>query len=216
LKIADFIGLAQAKTILQKMAVQPRSRAFLFEGKTGSGKTAMALAFAAEIPAEVHLLPANECTRDNVAKLWMNCQVKPKAGFRMHLVLVDQADTLNKNQQIDLRSKIDGSESLDHVIWVFTATPTTKLDAGFRSRCMQLKFSTYGNSTAAAELLERVWQSEAPTAPPPNFARIVKEANGSIRAALMEIETELDKLRGHQSQLTREKTAPIGTASSQR
>jgi hypothetical protein len=29
-------------------------------------------------------------------------------------------------------------------------------------------------------LLERVWHAEAPTAPPPNFARIIKEANGNM------------------------------------
>jgi replication-associated recombination protein RarA len=191
LKIADFIGLSEPKRVLQKLAVRASVRSLLFEGKSGSGKTAMALAFAAEIPAQVHLLPASECTRDNVAKLWINCQAMPKAGFRMHLVLVDQADALNKPQQIDLRSKIDGPDSLDHVIWVFTATPTTKLDAGFRARCMQFKFSTYGNSTAAADFLERVWQAEAPTLVPPNFARMIKEANGSIRAALMETELKL-------------------------
>jgi replication-associated recombination protein RarA len=191
LKIADFIGLTEPKLILQKMAAHPHGRTLLFEGKSGSGKTAMALAFASEIPAQVHVLPAHECTRDNLAKRWATCQYGPEAGFRIHLVLVDQADTLNKNQQIDLRSKIDGHESLDNVIWVFTATPTTRLDAGFRSRCMQLKFSTYGNSSAAADLLERVWKAEAPTAAPPNFARIIKEANGNIRAALMEIELKL-------------------------
>jgi replication-associated recombination protein RarA len=191
LRIADFIGLTEPKRVLQKLAVRPSVRSLLFEGKSGSGKTAMALAFAAEIPAQVHLLPASECTRDNVAKLWVHCQAMPKAGFRMHLMLVDQADALNKRQQIDLRSKIDGPESLEHVMWVFTATPTSKLDSGFRSRCMQLKFSTYGNATAAAELLERVWQAEAPNATPPNFARIIKEANGSIRAALMEIQLKL-------------------------
>lgn len=191
LKIADFIGLTEPKLILQKMAAQPCGRAFLFEGKTGSGKTAMTLAFAAAIPAQVHLLPANKCTRDNVAKLWMNCQASPKDGFRMHLVLVDQADLLSRKQQLELRSKIDGPEKVAHVIWVFTATPTDKLDAGLRSRCMQLKFSTYGNSTAATELLERVWQAEAPTTPPPNFARIIKEANGSVRAALMDLDLRL-------------------------
>jgi hypothetical protein len=56
---------------------------------------------------------------------------------------------------------------------------------------MQFKFSTYGNSSAATDLLERVWNAEAPTAAPPNFARIIKEANGNIRAALMEIELKL-------------------------
>jgi len=192
LKIADFVGLAEPKRILQKMAAQPHGQTFLFEGKPGTGKTAMALALAAEIPAQIHILPAPECTRDSVAKLWMNCQGKPGAGFRMHLVLVDQADRLNKNQQTDLRSMIDGNRSHQPIIWVFTAIPSTKLDEGFRSRCMQLRFSTYGNSTAATELLERIWQAEAPAATArPNFARIIKEANGSIRAALMELELKL-------------------------
>lgn len=191
LKIADFIGLTEPKLILQKMAANPYGRALLFEGKSGSGKTAMTRAFASEIPAQVHVLPAHECTHDNLAKLWATCQYGLEAGFRMHLVLVDQADTLGKKRQIGLRSKIDGPESLDNVIWVFTATPTTRLEAGFRSRCLQLKFSTYGNSSAAAGLLEHVWKAEAPTATPPNFARIIKEANGNIRAALMEIELKL-------------------------
>ena len=197
LKIADFIGLAEPKRVLQKIAANPCGRALLFEGETGSGKTAMAQAFANEIQAQVHILPAPDCTRENLARVWANCQWKPKAGFRMHLVLVDQADLLRKNQQMDLRSKIDGLESLDNVIWVFTATPTAKLDAGFRSRCLHLKFSTYGNSSAAADLLERVWKAEAPTAAPPNFARIVKEANGDIRAALMRIELKLAAGRPH-------------------
>jgi len=40
-------------------------------------------------------------------------------------------------------------------------------------------------------LLEGIWHAEAPTSPAPNFARIIKEANGDIRAALMEIELKL-------------------------
>lgn len=191
LKIADFIGLDKPKLVLQKLAARPCRCALLFEGESGTGKTAMALAFASEIPAQVHFLPAHECTRENLDKLWATCQYAPRSGFRMHLVLVDQADTLSKKRQIGLRSKIDGPEKLDHVLWVFTAIPTTELEPGLRSRCMELKFSTYGNSAAAAGLLERVWHAEAPTSPPPNFARVIKEANGNIRAALMKLELKL-------------------------
>jgi len=191
MKIADFVGLAKPKLLLQKLAVSPNCRALLFEGKSGSGKTAMALAFAAEIPAEVHLLPANECTRENLSGLWVRCQGYPLPGFRKHLVLVDQADTLRMPQQLDLRSYIDGPSALDHVLWVFTGVPSDRLEDGFRSRCLQLEFSTYGNSKAAAELLERVWQAEVPNAPPPNFARLIKEANGNILAALQQMELKL-------------------------
>ena len=37
-----------------------------------------------------------------------------------------------------------------------------------------------------------IWDSEAPTnSPAPNFARLVKDSNNNVRAALMALETEL-------------------------
>lgn len=68
----------------------------------------------------------------------------------------------------------------------FTATDAANLDDGFKSRLHQIKFSSYGNAPAVTAFLEQVWAAEATNldAPPPNFARIVKEANGSIRDCL--------------------------------
>ena len=50
--IAEFIGLERAKKILAKFAAHPYPSAWLFVGPPGVGKTAMALALAAEIGAE--------------------------------------------------------------------------------------------------------------------------------------------------------------------
>lgn len=57
-RIADFVGLDKAKRILSKLAANPYPSAWLFLGPSGTGKTTMALALAAEMPAELHHIPA--------------------------------------------------------------------------------------------------------------------------------------------------------------
>jgi hypothetical protein len=55
-----------------------------------------------------------------------------------------------------------------------------------------VEFSSYGIAKDATALLESIWRNEAPQgSPAPNFARIVKESNNNVRAALMELELEL-------------------------
>ena len=69
---------------------------------------------------------------------------------------------------------------------------TAKLQDRFLSRCIQVDFSSYGVAKDAAKLLEQVWESEAPaSATAPNFARLVKEANNNVRAALMSLQKEI-------------------------
>ncbi len=144
----------------------------------------MAHALATEIKAQVHLLPAQECTRENVAHVWNLCQKAPWPGFKRHLILVDQADALSKLQQTDLRSKLEPF-TLREIIWVFTATESDHLDEGFRSRCHILEFSSYGTAKETALMLERIWVAESsPGSPTPNFARITKESTCNMWTAL--------------------------------
>lgn len=56
---------------------------------------------------------------------------------------------------------------------------------------MTLEFSNYGIQSDAVNLLNRVWHSEAPNAAVPNLARIVKDACGNVREALMVLDREL-------------------------
>lgn len=189
-RIADFIGLEKPKRVLQRFADKPYGCAWLFVGRAGIGKTAMAQALASALAADVHVLPARGCTRENVAYVCSQCEGSP--GKR-HLILVDQADMLSRQSQTDLRSRLDGVGCLPNAVWVFTATNAEVLDEGFRSRCLQLHFSSYGISKEAATLLEKIWELERPhpEMARPNFARIIKEANNDIRAALMDIEVRL-------------------------
>jgi replication-associated recombination protein RarA len=61
-RIHDFIGLERPKKIITAFAAKPYPSAWIFLGSSGTGKTTMALALAAELPAELHHIPAKECT----------------------------------------------------------------------------------------------------------------------------------------------------------
>jgi replication-associated recombination protein RarA len=192
MKISGFVGLERAKTILQKFAAHPYSKAWLFIGPTGIGKTSMALALASEADAELHHLGPT-CTREDIERVWKNCQGFPTSGFKRHLILVDDVDCISKTTLNKLLAKLDAHDNARDMIWVFTCTETEKLGRRFLSFFGEIKFSSYGIAKEAAALLERVWQVEGgpATAITPNFARIVKESNNDVRAALNTLELEL-------------------------
>ena len=151
----------------------------------------MALALAQLIPAELHHIPSQECNLENIERVRRTCQYVPAMGFRMHLVLVDEADRMTDAAQVSLLSKLDATNFPPNTIFVFTCNSTDRLEPRFLSRLHTVEFSSYGISADAIALLERVWTAEANGAKAPNFARIVKESNSNIREALMKLETEL-------------------------
>ena len=189
--ISDFCGIAKAKKICANLAANPREINLLFQGASGTGKTTLALALAEAIPAELHHIPSQDCNVANIQRVRQTCQYVPMSGFKMHLCLIDEADQMTPQAQIALLSILDSTNKPPNTIFVFTCNATDRLELRFLSRCMQIEFSSYGISTEAIELLRQVWKKEAPNAPEPNFARIVKDACNNVRAALMSLESEL-------------------------
>jgi len=59
------------------------------------------------------------------------------------------------------------------------------------SRVKMLPFSKEGMAPKIVELLAFIWAQEAGNAPPPNFARIVKDAKNNCRDAINTLEIEL-------------------------
>ena len=191
-RMADFAGLEKAKRQLTAFSARPYESGWLFVGDSGTGKTSAGLALAQAIRAELHHIPSQHCTLDTIARVRRTCQYVPAAGYRFHLILVDEADRMSDGAQVALLSMLDGTDAPPSTVLVFTANGTDRLEARFLSRLRRMDFSNYGIQKDASALLERVWDAEAPQgAARPNFARLVKEANGNVRAALMELETEL-------------------------
>jgi replication-associated recombination protein RarA len=190
--IEEFIGLDKPKRIAAKLVADPFASAYLFIGEPGLGKTTLALAIAAAMPAELHHVPSQDCNLETLKTVIASCHYVPRLGCRMHLVLVDEADQMSSAAQNYLLSKLDSTAFPPDTIFIFTCNSKDGLEARFLSRCAPVEFSGYGNAKDAAALLEIIWESEAPKgAETPNFARIVKEATGNVRASLMTLQNLL-------------------------
>lgn len=190
--IDQFLGLEKPKRVCSKLCANPFSAALLFTGDSGLGKTALALAMADQMPAELHHVPSQDCNLQRLRDVIAQCHYVPRAGCKMHLVLIDEGDQMTAAAQLYLLSKLDATDFPPQTIFVITCNATDGLEKRFLSRCIQVEFSSYGTAKEAAALLERVWDAEAPQgADRPNFARIVKDACGNVRAALMALQNEL-------------------------
>jgi replication-associated recombination protein RarA len=189
--LADFAGLSKPKELMRRLAEKPFSSAWIFVGPSGTGKTSMALALAEAIPADLQHIGSQECNVARVEQVWSNCFYHPSAGKRFWLNLVDEADQMSTAAQNSLLSKLDSTTPAPETVWVFTCNDTSRFEPRFLSRCRVVEFSNYGIQKDAVDLLTQIWNGETGGKCSPNLARIVKEANGNIRAALMSLEMEL-------------------------
>lgn len=196
-KIEDFVGLEKIRRAMAKLVERPFPSAWFFLGNSGTGKTTMALAVAAEMPAELHHIASKECTLETVQEIARQCHWMPRMAndwqpCRMHMVLVDEADQMSYPAQLAFLSLLDATAFPPNTIFVFTGNDTKNLEARFMSRVHLLEFSSYGISKETAALLEKVWDAETDNpVDRPNFARIVKESNNNVRESLMRLETEI-------------------------
>jgi replication-associated recombination protein RarA len=192
-RIAEFAGLDKQKRILTKFAATPYPSAWLFVGASGTGKTSMAFALAAEIGAEVHHVPAKEMDLARVQEIARLCNYIPLSGpSGFHMVICDEVDSMSEGAALAWLSKLDAAAPLPNTIVCFTCNDTARLEKRFLSRCRVLEFSSYGMSAAIADLLQNIWDAETDNATErPNFARMAKDAGNNLRDALMSLELEI-------------------------
>src|SRR5579884_2606107 len=88
--LEQFAGLEKPRKILAKLAANPFPSAWLFIGPPGTGKTTMGLALADMMPAELHHIPSQECTLENIQRVIFTCNYVPQMGKKVHLILVDE------------------------------------------------------------------------------------------------------------------------------
>lgn len=113
-RVADFMQVFPRKVMLSLLA-NPKPSAWYFLGASGLGKTEMALAFANELPAQLHHVPSKDCHLEAVRKIKLACNYVPHDMFhperrcRMHVVIVDEADQMSPAAQLAFLSLLDAT-----------------------------------------------------------------------------------------------------------
>src|ERR1035438_2925473 len=94
-----FVGVERPRALLGALAASPYESAWLLLGASGTGKTTMALACAAQLGAEVQHIPSRQCDFETVKAIRQRCWYAPMFG-EWHLILVDEADQMSKPAQL--------------------------------------------------------------------------------------------------------------------
>src|SRR5580698_9558974 len=119
----ELIGLDKQKRILAKLAANPKAgAAILLEGDTGTGKTTAAFLYAKAIGAEVHHIPSQAATVDNLKATIDRCWYVPMAGKHgWHAVIIDEADRLTPSAMLAMLSVLDGTNCPPQTVFVLTS-----------------------------------------------------------------------------------------------
>lgn len=208
-KIEDFIGLARPKQFLTNLLAKPRPCALLFVGPPGAGKTAMAMAFAEQLPGSLHHVSAQKCDVATLDALNDKFAYSPPVG-KFWICLVDEADQMTEKAQLQLCSRLDGTAALKPmfgggfergtpppIIWIFTCNghgeDQTEVPYSFaprfKSRNMVVPFPAVSPSELAA-YLEKLWNIEGGTACDAAYFSYMADGIG-VRDALMRLESDL-------------------------
>lgn len=198
--LEDFVGLDEPKKIIGRYLNNPDSRAFMFIGESGTGKSRMAEAMVRAVNGEPSAynyirVPSQECTIDMVRDIQNRLNYAPWGRF--WVVQVEEADRMTEAAQVAFLSLLDTLPA--NTLIIFTCNETGKLEPRFLSRCCQVKFSNYGLNGAGAFFLKQIWDKEAGTMgydhlEVPNFVRVLKDSRNNLRDALNRLEMEVSAL----------------------
>lgn len=208
-KMADFIGLARPKQLLSRLAANPKPCALLFVGPPGAGKTALAMAFAEELPGTLHHVSAQKCDVAALDALNDKFAYMPPVG-NFWVCLIDEADEMTEKAQLQMLSKLDGTAALKPkfgggvergtpppVIWIFTCNgrgtnqtdPPLILAPRFVSRCMVAAFDA-APQPSIASYLQKIWLLEGGDEVPAGWFDFIADGVG-VRDALMRLDVDL-------------------------
>lgn len=196
--IEDFTGLPKVKAVVRAILKAPRKCALLFHGPSGRGKTTMALAIRDKLNAELHHIPAKNCTLQVIEDTIYSCHrfpwvyMGPGAGqpCHWHLVLVDELNESTDGAQLALLSKTDATAWPPNTIFIFTANSTEKLEPRLLSRMMQLDFGVDGMAEELPEYLADIAKREG-LKRKMDFDRIARDCGYNVRDAVTKLELEI-------------------------
>lgn len=150
-------GQAIADAVIRDYLSAPDSRAFLFHGPTGTGKTTTAHFLADHLGVDrspiggYEEIASGEQTAEAVRQLARSLRLRPMSGL-WRLVVVNEADKMTSGAEAIW---LDILESLpENVTVVFSTNNPEKLSQRFRNRCEEIEFTADETAVQEFAILE--------------------------------------------------------------
>lgn len=195
------IGQPKAVAVLKALVSRGAGgNAVWLQGKSGSGKTSLALILAYAIADPI-------CIDEYDGASLTNAEVRDLADKRLRVrglgkggrvVIVNEAHRLKKDAISALLVAIDSGAIPSHVLWIFTTTLDgaeslfeDQIDGSpLVSRCLAVSLESRGFNQSAAEAARVIAQAEGLDGRPiADYVKLANECRGNLRMMLSKIES---------------------------
>jgi len=183
--LAGIRGQDKVVKVLRQFANDPYPAAFLFEGLTGTGKTSVALALAAELGCVeeqqefggVHIISSGEQSADHVRATTRLMHAMPFYGSGWKVVIVNEVDRMHRAAETIWLDRLEALPA--RTVVVFTTNYGSALSDRFADRCIRLRFESGAIELRAdgADLVRAIWKAETRKSPPAKVVRAILEAS---------------------------------------
>jgi len=183
------IGQSNVVAALERAAKRDNARAYLFHGPSGVGKTTLARIMARKLGVStsglIEMDAASKSGVDDVRKIKEIGSYKSFGTGGKRAVILDEAHRLSGNAWDALLKDLE--EPAEHMTWFLCTTNVSKVPTTIRTRCLKFELKEV-NDDDLGELLGAVCEDEGVDPPEDVEQLIIREAHGSPRQLLMNLE----------------------------
>ena len=187
-KFKDVVGQEVACRTLQDL-IANNAQAYLFAGPSGTGKTTLARITADRLGCNGSTLMEIDAATftgiDAMRRVQEAVQYRPIGPVDRAGVLLDEAHRLSPQAWDSLLKSIE--EPPPHVVWMLCTTNPTKVPVTVKSRCRPITLSEVPPEPLR-QLCARICTAEGIELPPDVDRLLVREAYGSARQLLVNLE----------------------------